>query len=130
MARRWSRNWFWSPSSEQWVTTAGERRAERNTTRRLSRRNASRFSTSRCAPQRRMHRMRHKPPIAISDDAKRQAIASVRRYFIENLDAEIGDLKAALVLDYFLREVGPTIYNQAIADARAFFEERSADLGA
>jgi uncharacterized protein (DUF2164 family) len=27
-----------------------------------------------------------------------------------------------------LAEIGPTIYNQAMADARAFMEERAADL--
>jgi uncharacterized protein (DUF2164 family) len=74
--------------------------------------------------------MRDKAPITISDGARKQAIASIRRYFAENLDQEIGDLKAALALDYFLAEHGPTIYNQAIADARAFFDERAADLGA
>jgi uncharacterized protein (DUF2164 family) len=74
--------------------------------------------------------MRDKEPIVISDDARKQAIASTRRYFAENLDEEIGELKATLVLDYFLAELGPTIYNQAIADARRYFEERAADLGA
>jgi uncharacterized protein (DUF2164 family) len=33
-----------------------------------------------------------------------------------------------LLLDYVLGEIGPSIYNQAIADARRFFEERAADL--
>ena len=33
-----------------------------------------------------------------------------------------------LVLDYILAEHGPTIYNQALADARAFLEERVADV--
>ena len=74
--------------------------------------------------------MRDKAPIAIPDDARKRAIASIRRYFDENLDIEIGDFKAELVLDYFLAEHGPTVYNQAIADARSFFDERSADLGA
>jgi uncharacterized protein (DUF2164 family) len=74
--------------------------------------------------------MRGKPPITLSDDARKRAIASIRRYFDENLESEIGDLKAELVLDYFLAEHGPTVYNQAIADARSFFDERSADLGA
>lgn len=68
--------------------------------------------------------------ITISDDARKRAIASIRRYFAENLDDEIGELKAALFLDYILTEHGPTIYNQAIADAKSFFDERSADLGA
>lgn len=74
--------------------------------------------------------MRDKESIVISDEARKQAVASIRRYFAESLDDEIGELKASLVLDYFLAELGPTIYNQAIADARGFFEERAADLGA
>jgi uncharacterized protein (DUF2164 family) len=72
--------------------------------------------------------MRGKPDINLSDDAKKQAVASIRRYFKEEWDQEIGDLKAGLLLDYVLRELGPTVYNRAIADARAFFEERAADL--
>jgi uncharacterized protein (DUF2164 family) len=74
--------------------------------------------------------MREKLPITIPDEARKRLVASIRRYFEENLDEEIGDLKAALVLDYVLAEVGPTIYNGAIADAKTFFDERAADLGA
>jgi uncharacterized protein (DUF2164 family) len=72
--------------------------------------------------------MRDKPGIEISDQSRKQAIASIRRYVTENMDEPIGDLKAALFLDYILEEIGPTIYNAAIADARSFFEERIADL--
>lgn len=74
--------------------------------------------------------MRGKPPIELPENARKQAIASIRKYFDEDLDNEIGDLKAALVLDYFLAEIGPAVYNAAIADARAFFDERAADLSA
>ena len=74
--------------------------------------------------------MRQKTAITIPDNAKKQAIASLKRYVAENLDQEIGDLKADLLLDYVLREIGPTIYNQAIADAKHFFQERTADLDA
>lgn len=72
--------------------------------------------------------MRGKPTITISHEARKQAIGSIRRYFAENLDDDVGELKAGLLLDYFLSEIGPTVYNRAIADARAFFEERAADL--
>jgi uncharacterized protein (DUF2164 family) len=72
--------------------------------------------------------MRGKPTITIPDEAKKQAVASIKQYFAENMDESIGDLKAGLLLDYFLQEIGPTVYNAAIADARAFFEERAADL--
>lgn len=74
--------------------------------------------------------MRGKPPITLSDEARKLAVASIRRYFQEELGQEIGDLKASFVLDFFLAEVGPAVYNNAIADARNFFNERTADLGA
>jgi uncharacterized protein (DUF2164 family) len=74
--------------------------------------------------------MRGKTPLSIPDDARKQAMASVRQYFADELGQEIGDLKASLVLDYFLAEIGPAVYNQAIAEAKSFFDERAADLGA
>ncbi|MDH4044324.1 MAG: DUF2164 domain-containing protein [Gemmatimonadota bacterium] len=72
--------------------------------------------------------MRGKPTLTIPDEARTRAIASIRQYFAEELDQDIGDLKAGLLLGYVLEELGPTICNAAIADARAFFEERAADL--
>ena len=74
--------------------------------------------------------MRKKAAITLPDTARKQAIAAIQQYFAENTDEPIGDLKAGLLLDFILSELGPTIYNQAIADARTFFEERTSDLGA
>lgn len=67
-------------------------------------------------------------PMTLSDETTRQLRASIKRYFAENLDQDIGDLQADLLLDYALREIGPTVYNQAIADAQAYFQGRVADL--
>lgn len=74
--------------------------------------------------------MPRKPSITVPDDARQHAIAALREYFAENLDEEIGDLKASLLFDFILTELGPTIYNQAITDARTFLDERLADLAA
>ena len=74
--------------------------------------------------------MRAKKQIALPEDARKQAIAALQEYFRDNLDDEIGDLKAGLLLDFILIELGPSVYNQAIADAGAFFEERTSDLAA
>lgn len=71
-----------------------------------------------------------KVAVKLSDDARKVAVASIRKYFDEELGQEIGDLKATLVLDYFLAELAPAVYNSAIADAKNFFDERAADLGA
>jgi uncharacterized protein (DUF2164 family) len=66
--------------------------------------------------------------IKIPEETRRTLIASIRRYFAEEMDEEIGDLKASLLLDFVLREVGPTVYNRAIADAQARMQERVVDL--
>lgn len=66
--------------------------------------------------------------IELPKQARADAIASLKRYFEENLPAPIGDLPAGLLLDYFLEEIGPVIYNKAIADAQTQIAQRVADL--
>jgi uncharacterized protein (DUF2164 family) len=56
------------------------------------------------------------------------AIASIRRYFETNLSEPLGELPAGLLLNFFLEEIGPAIYNHAIADAQAKMQQRVADL--
>ncbi len=66
--------------------------------------------------------------ITLPPETEKRLYVSIKRFFEEKLDDEIGDLKTRLVLDYCLREIGPTIYNQAITDAQATLQERVADL--
>ncbi len=66
--------------------------------------------------------------IELSPETAKQLQASIKRYFAENLDQDIGDLKAGMLLNYCLKEIGPSIYNQAIADAQAYFQGRVGDL--
>ena len=66
--------------------------------------------------------------IELPPDTSKRLIASIRRYFADELDQDIGDLKARLVLEYCVQEIGPSIYNQAIADAQAYFGRQVADL--
>jgi len=66
--------------------------------------------------------------ITLSPDVTKQLLASIKRYVAENLDQDIGDLKARILLDYVLKEIGPTVYNRAITDAQAYFQGRVADL--
>lgn len=69
-------------------------------------------------------------PIELPKETQRQLVDSIKRYFAENMDEDIGDLKASLLLDFVLKEAGPSIYNQAIADAEAFVRDKLADLDA
>lgn len=67
--------------------------------------------------------------IELSKQARADAIASIQRYFEENLPEPIGDLPAGLLLNFFLEEIGPAIYNRAMGDAQARMQQRVSDLG-
>ncbi|HET7372601.1 MAG TPA: DUF2164 domain-containing protein [Gemmatimonadaceae bacterium] len=67
-------------------------------------------------------------PITLSKDDTARAIASIRRYFAEEIDQELGELPARLLLNFILTEIGPSVYNAAIADAQVFLRDRVADL--
>lgn len=66
--------------------------------------------------------------IEISKQGRADAVASIQRYFEENMPEPIGELAAGLLLNFFLEEVGPVIYNWAIADAQARMAQRVSDL--
>ncbi len=66
--------------------------------------------------------------IALDPQVKEQALASIQRFLREELDLDAGDPKAGTVLEYFLRELGPVVYNRAIRDAAGWFQERALDL--
>jgi len=67
-------------------------------------------------------------PIKLPAETRQRFVTSIKRYAAENLDEEIGDLKAGLLLEFVLKEIGPSIYNQAIADAQSYLTDRVADL--
>jgi uncharacterized protein (DUF2164 family) len=67
-------------------------------------------------------------PITLSDETSDRAVASLKRYFNEELETELGDLKARLLLDFLLKEIAPSIYNAAVADAQTYLRDRLADL--
>ncbi len=65
--------------------------------------------------------------IELPKQKRTDAIASLKRYFEENLEP-IGDLPAGLLLNYVLEEIGPVIYNRAISDAQARLQQRVTEL--
>ncbi|TPW18849.1 MAG: hypothetical protein FD126_3273 [Elusimicrobia bacterium] len=67
--------------------------------------------------------------IKLQKDAEKHLIGSIKTFFSDELESDIGDLKAQLVLDFFLKEVSPTVYNQAVKDAQSYFQDKVSDLG-
>ena len=67
-------------------------------------------------------------PIKLQDQVRKDAIASIERYFREILDEKIGNIAAGGLLSFFLEEVGPSIYNQAVADVQERLQMRISEL--
>jgi uncharacterized protein (DUF2164 family) len=66
--------------------------------------------------------------IELSKEARKEAIASIERYFQENMEEKIGNIAAAGLLSFFLEEIGPSVYNKAVADAQERLQARVLDL--
>jgi uncharacterized protein (DUF2164 family) len=66
--------------------------------------------------------------IKLSTESRKQAVVSIERYFLETTGERIGNIAAAGLLAYFIEEIGPVIYNQAVADAQERIQMRVAEL--
>jgi uncharacterized protein (DUF2164 family) len=66
--------------------------------------------------------------IELSRDARQQAIASIERYFEQELDQRIGNIAAGALLGFMVEEIGPLIYNQAVREVQERLLERVQEL--
>jgi len=66
--------------------------------------------------------------IELRNETRQALIASIQRYFKENMDEPIGNMAAGGLLNFVLEEIGPTIYNKAVSDAQARIQARVMEL--
>lgn len=66
--------------------------------------------------------------IELTKEDRSQAIASIERYFRENMEEKIGNVTAGALLGFMLEEIGPSIYNKAVADAQERLQARVSEL--
>jgi uncharacterized protein (DUF2164 family) len=66
--------------------------------------------------------------IELDKQVRQQAITSIERYFRENMDEPIGNVAASGLLGFFVEEIGPAIYNQAVRDVQERLQARLSEL--
>ncbi len=66
--------------------------------------------------------------IELPKEARAEAVASLERYFKENFEEGIGNIAAGALLNFFLEEVGPSIYNKAVTDVQERLGQRIQEL--
>lgn len=66
--------------------------------------------------------------IELSKPEIKEIVPSLQRYFQEELDQELSEMRAKFLLDYILKEIAPLAYNKGVKDAEMFFRGRIEDL--
>ena len=67
-------------------------------------------------------------PIELSKAIEDEAVTSIERYCRDHLEEPVSRLAAGGLLRFFLEEVGPLVYNKAVADVQQQLQARIADL--
>jgi len=68
--------------------------------------------------------------IRLSDERKVDILRRLTEMYARDFDEDLSTFRAAQILSFFVRALGPPVYNQAIQDARKFMAERLDDLDA
>ncbi len=66
--------------------------------------------------------------IELPNDFKAEALASLERYLAENFEERVGNIAARALLNFFIEEVGPTLYNKGVSDAQERLASRVQEL--
>lgn len=66
--------------------------------------------------------------ITLSKEKKDKMISAIKNYFLNEREEDLGDLSAALILDFFINEIAPEFYNQGVYDSYNYMNEKIEDL--
>ena len=66
--------------------------------------------------------------IQLRKEDEQSAIASVQQYLEDEYGIESSPLKTKLLLEFFIKEIGPFAYNKGVEDAESFMRRRLEDL--
>jgi uncharacterized protein (DUF2164 family) len=66
--------------------------------------------------------------IRLTPDRRAALVRAVKEYFDAEFDEPLSDFRAGALLDFFIRELGPPVYNQGVRDAASYVQEKLADI--
>lgn len=60
-------------------------------------------------------------PIKFDKEQRAAIVSRIQRYFVDEMESEIGNIPAEMLLNFFSEQVGAHYYNKGLADAQAVF---------
>lgn len=67
-------------------------------------------------------------PIEFSREERAAITAKLRDYFARELDQELGQLPAEMLLDFIGKEIGGAFYNRGVHDAQQLVQQKTEDI--
>ena len=67
-------------------------------------------------------------PIVFSKEEQRDLIPRIKAFVRDELDTDIGDLQASMLMDFFAEKLGHAVYNRAIYDAQALIATKADEM--
>ncbi len=59
----------------------------------------------------------------LSKEKREEMISAIKYYFKKERDESLGDLAAALILDFFMEKLAVEFYNQGVFDAHKYMSD-------
>ena len=66
--------------------------------------------------------------VRLSDERRVELVAVIKQHFIDEFDEILSDYRAEAILDFFVKTLGPPVYNQGVKDATGYIQEKLADI--
>lgn len=72
--------------------------------------------------------MNKKAVIKIDKEKREAMISSIKSFFLDERDEDLGDLASSLILDFIIDELAPEFYNQGVEDSYKYMNQQVEDL--
>lgn len=64
-------------------------------------------------------------PMSFDKDEREAIVGRIQRFFVDELESDIGNLPAQQLLQFFGEVIGPYYYNRGLHDAQAVFARQA-----
>jgi uncharacterized protein (DUF2164 family) len=66
--------------------------------------------------------------IRLDPDRRSMLLDAIANFYRAEFDEPLSDFRAATLLDFFVRELGPPVYNQGVRDAAGYIQDKLIDI--
>jgi len=66
--------------------------------------------------------------VQLSPDRRAKLLLALKAHFTSEFDEPLSDFRAEGLLDFFVRQLGPAVYNQGVRDAVSYVQDKLGDI--